>query len=389
VNPNGVEYYNNLINELISHGIQPHVTLTNYDLPQALEDEYGGWIDRKVVKDFTAYAEACFREFGDRVLHWTTVNEPNVFAQGGYDQGFGPPKHCSAPYGVTNCTRGNSSSEPYLVVYHVLLSHASAARLYKNNYQGVQRGLIGIGMFAFGYFPLTDSKEDAIAVQRARDFVNGWIAHPLIYGDYPSTMKKIVGSRLPAFTDDESQLVKGSVDFIGMIHYFTIYIKDNSSSLNLEERDYSLDMGIELIFERGNSSADRPPNIGPEGLEGALQYMKEAYENIPIYIYENGQSSRHNSSLEDTSRVEYLRAYIGSVLNALRNGSNVRGYFVWSFLDVFELFDIQSTFGLYYVDFNGPDFRRYPKLSAHWYSHFIKGGSANALDTKTKLAASF
>ncbi|CAB4283639.1 unnamed protein product [Prunus armeniaca] len=137
VNPKGVQYYNNLIDELISNGIQPHVTLHHSDLPQALEDEYGGWVGREIVKDFTAYADVCFKIFGDRVLYWTTMNEPNIFSLGGYDIGILPPQRCSAPFGV-NCSRGNSSVEPYIVAHHLLLSHASAARLYKKKYQNIK-----------------------------------------------------------------------------------------------------------------------------------------------------------------------------------------------------------------------------------------------------------
>ncbi|KAL7217180.1 hypothetical protein ACSBR1_028984 [Camellia fascicularis] len=104
------------------------------DVPQVLEDEYGGWLSRKMVGDFIAYAEVCFREFGDRVLHWTTVNEGNVFVIGGYDIGGIPPQRCSAPFGI-NCSKGNSSTEPYIAAHHILLAHSSAARLYKQKYQ--------------------------------------------------------------------------------------------------------------------------------------------------------------------------------------------------------------------------------------------------------------
>ncbi|PON55269.1 Glycoside hydrolase [Parasponia andersonii] len=155
-------------------GIQPHVTLVNYDHPQALEDEYGGWVSRKMVKDFIQYADVCFREFGDRVQYWTTVNEPNIFGDGSYDTGIAPPRRCSPPFGVTNCSRGNSSTEPYMVVHHILLAHASVVRLYRKNYQARQHGFIGLTVYAYFSVPFTEAKEDIIATQRANDFLFGW-----------------------------------------------------------------------------------------------------------------------------------------------------------------------------------------------------------------------
>ncbi|XP_042987666.1 hydroxyisourate hydrolase-like isoform X3 [Carya illinoinensis] len=376
VNPKGLEYYNNLIDELVSHGIQPHVTLHNYDLPQALEDEYGGWVSREIVIDFTSYAEMCFREFGDRVFYWSTINEPNVYVLGGYDQGFTPPQRCSPPFGVFPCSKGNSSSEPYTAAHNILLAHASAARLYMTKYKDKQHGFIGLSIYAWWLAPLTDTKEDAIATQRAIDFHVGWFLDPLVFGDYPTTMKQNVGSRLPAFTNLESKLVKGSFDFIGLIHYNNMYVRDRCSSLKMEYRDYDLDAAIELIRKFTNQLYFTKFPIAPWGLRGVLEYVKQVYGNPPIYIYENGQRMKRNSTLDDISRVKYMHGYIGGVLDALRNGSNTRGYFAWAFMDVFELLDgFGSSYGLYYVDLDDPDLRRYPKLSAKWYSQFLKGES--------------
>ncbi|KAK4587621.1 hypothetical protein RGQ29_018863 [Quercus rubra] len=372
VNPKGFQYYIKLINELISHGIQPHVTLHHTDLPQALEDEYGGWVSRKIVKDFTAYADVCFRKFGDRISYWTTMNEANVFVLEGYDTGFLPPQRCSPPYGG-NCSTGNSSTEPYMAAHHILLAHASAARLYKKRYQDKQHGVIGLNVFSYWFIPLTNSTEDKIATQRANDFYLGWFVDPLVFGDYPQTMKKIVGSRLPSFTYAESSQVKGSFDFIGVNHYITIYVNDNTSSLNMEDRDVLADMAVQFTRIRNDTSIFEYP-IAPWGLQGILEYIKQFYGNPPVYIHENGQRTRRNSTLEDWPRVKYLQGYIGSLLDALRNGSNTRGYFTWSFLDLFEMLDgYESSYGLYFVDLDDPDLKRQPKLSAHWYSNFLKG----------------
>lgn len=316
VNVKGLQYYNNLINELIKNGIQPHATLHHYDLPQTLEDEYGGWLNREIVKDFTAYADICFREFGDRVLYWTTVNEANVFVLGGYDLGFEPPQRCSAP-SPFNCSKGNSSTEPYLAAHNILLAHAAVAKLYKKKHQEKQHGLVGFNLFNYWFVPLTNTTEDIIAVQRANDFYFGWFMHPLVYGDYPRSMKENAGSRLPAFTSSESKQVKGSFDFIGLNFYNTMSVKDQPSSLEMEHRDPAADMAIELIPFPHNASKFEF-SVTPWALKGLLEYVKEAYGNPPIYIHENGQRTRQNSSLEDWPRVKSLNAYIGSVLDAIR-----------------------------------------------------------------------
>ncbi|XP_050203990.1 beta-glucosidase 11-like [Mercurialis annua] len=377
VNPKGIEYYNNLIDELISNGIQPHVTIYHYDHPQALEDEYRAWLSPNIVKDYTAFADVCFREFGDRVLHWTTLNEPNVLTFFSYDFGILPPSRCSAPFGF-NCSQGNSSSEPYLATHHLLLAHASAATLYKKKYQAKQHGFIGINLLTAGIKPLTNSKEDLLAASRVTEFFIGLFMDPLTFGDYPDTIKKRVGLRLPSFTNQQSKQIKGSFDFLGFNHYFSLIVKDKSANSESKQRDFLADIAVEMKVADWNITESFEYPISAWGIQHVLEYFKQVYGNPPIYIHENGQRTMRTSSLEDTSRVKYMSAYMGSVLDAIRNGSNTRGYFTWSFLDIFELLGgYEPCFGLYYVDIDDPELKRYPKLSAHWYSHFLKGGKVS------------
>uniref|UniRef100_A0A803L9V3 Uncharacterized protein n=1 Tax=Chenopodium quinoa TaxID=63459 RepID=A0A803L9V3_CHEQI len=370
VNPKGVEYYNNLINELVSHGIQPHVTLLHLDTPQALEDEYGGFIDQRIVyvlsfphlcsnifcckasdidaadcpnsDDFTAYADVCFREFGDRVQYWTTINEANIFVLGGYDTGDSPPGRCS-PTNRSYCMKGNSSTEPYIVAHNVLLAHASTARLYKEKYKAKQHGLLGFSLYLFHYIPASNSTEDALAALRSYDFFIGLFMDPLTYGDYPEIVKKNAGNRLPTFTKNQSELVKGSFDFIGVNFYCVISSKH--TKLKPEPRDYIADIAAEWICQ--------------------LTY--------------------HNVSVNDPSRREYLQILIGAVLDAVRNGSNTKAYFVWSFVDLFELlFTYEKGFGLYYVDYDDPNRSRYPKLSQKWYAGYLRGENVTIDDEESQ-----
>ncbi|KAK8466452.1 hypothetical protein PHAVU_008G097000 [Phaseolus vulgaris] len=320
VNPKGLLFYNNLINELISNGIEAHVTLNHFDLPQSLQDEYGGWVSRRVVKDFTKYAEVCFREFGDRVKYWTTLNEANANVVLGYDTGTMPPQRCS-PSPLTNCSSGNSSTEPYLAAHHMLLAHGSAARVYREKYQGMQHGLIGFNLLLLGFLPQTNSTEDIMAVQRAQDFSIGC----------PGYLQK-------------------------------------------ENRDCLEDVAAKFQLYLPNDITIPEVPITPNVFLRTLDSLRSTYGNIPIFIQENGQQTVHNSPLDDWSRVNYLHAYVGIIVDALRSGLNVKGYFVWSFIDTFEIEGgYELSFGLYYIDMNDPNLRRQPKLSAEWYSNFLKG----------------
>jgi beta-glucosidase len=114
-------------------GIQPFVTLSHYDIPEELEDRYGAWLSAEVQRDFGHLADVCFAAFGDRVKHWATFNEPNVAVRKGYMLGTYPPARCSPPFGA--CSRGDSDAEPYVATHNVVLSHATAAEIYKRKYQ--------------------------------------------------------------------------------------------------------------------------------------------------------------------------------------------------------------------------------------------------------------
>uniref|UniRef100_A0A0D9ZY66 Uncharacterized protein n=1 Tax=Oryza glumipatula TaxID=40148 RepID=A0A0D9ZY66_9ORYZ len=355
VNPKGLQFYNSMINELVKAGIQIHAVLYHIDLPQSLQDEYGGWVSPKVVDDFAAYADVCFREFGDRVAHWTTSIEPNVMAQSGYDDGYLPPNRCSYPFGRSNCTLGNSTVEPYLFIHHTLLAHASAVRLYREKYQAAQKGVVGMNIYSMWFYPLTESAEDIAATERVKDFMYGWILHPLVFGDYPETMKKAAGSRLPLFSDYESELVTNAFDFIGLNHYTSNYTVTWFCLLLLRQ------------FLPGTS-------LDPRGLELALEYLQEKYGNLLFYIQENGSGS--NATLDDVGRIDCLTQYIAATLRSIRNGANVKGYCVWSFMDQYEMFgDYKAHFGIVAVDFGSEELTRQPRRSARWYSDFLKNNA--------------
>lgn len=208
-----------------------------------------------------------------------------------------------------------------------------------------------------------------------------------MFGDYPQVMKKNVGSRLPPFTKVQSELIKGSLDFIGINHYFSVYVNDRP--LDTGARDYKTDMSVNSRGSRtGPPAGQGPPKDAPsdpKGLQLVLEYLKETYGNLPIYVQENDMGSA-DDSLDDTDRIGYLSSYMEGTLKAMRNGANVRGYFAWAFMDLFELLaGYQSRYGLYWVDFADERRPRQARLSARWYSRFLKHNGTTALASRAQV----
>ncbi|XP_029127119.1 cyanogenic beta-glucosidase isoform X3 [Cajanus cajan] len=380
VNRKGIDYYNNLINELLAKGLQPYVTIFHWDAPQALEDEYGGFLSHQIVDDFRDYAELCFKEFGDRVKYWITLNEPGSVTTYGYAYGDQAPGRCS-DWLKLNCTGGDSGTEPYLVGHHLLLAHAAAVKVFKTKYQKSQKGLIGITLDTDWFLPASEKKSDQEAARRALDFSFAWYLDPITKGEYPKSMRVLVGNRLPKFTREEAMQLKGSFDFLGINHYSTSYaahaphlrgLKPTLQTDSLVTETSQID-GKPL----GPIAASDWLCVYPRGIRELLLHIKNQYNNPVIYITENGYDEYNDptlsleESLIDTNRVDYLYRYLYYLQMATKDGVNVKGYFVWSFLDNME-WDSGYTerFGLVFVDFKD-GLKRYMKLSAYWLRNFL------------------
>ncbi|XP_038707791.1 beta-glucosidase 40 [Tripterygium wilfordii] len=383
LNQAGVDHYNNLINALLAKGIEPYVTLYHWDLPQALADRYNGWLSPQIIKDFAVFAETCFQKFGDRVKHWITFNEPHTFAIQGYDVGLQAPGRCSILFRLF-CRAGNSATEPYIVAHNTLLSHAAVVDIYRNKYKRKQHGAVGIAFDVMWYEPASNSTDDIEAAQRAQDFQFGWFIDPLIFGDYPSSMRSRVRSRLPTFSKSEVALLKGSLDFVGINHYTTYYARKNSTNIiNVLLNDSVADSGtITLPFKDGKAIGDRANSIWlyivPDGIRSLMNYIKQKYGNPLVIITENGMDDGNSpftsikDALKDEKRIKYHNDYLTNLLAAIKeDGCNIKGYFAWSLLDNWEwAAGYTSRFGLYFVDYKDK-LKRYPKNSVQWFKKFL------------------
>ncbi|XP_071736616.1 beta-glucosidase 18-like [Rutidosis leptorrhynchoides] len=394
VNPNGIMFYNKILDELVLRGIKPFVTIFHHDIPQELEDRYGSWLSPLMQEDYVHFAETCFKNFGDRVKNWITINEPNLFAQMGYQNGIYPPARCSQPFGY--CSAGNSDIEPLIVMHNLLLAHGKAVRLYRKDYQSEQDGLVGIVLNCIMYEPMTDDDLDKEAANRALAFDIGWVLDPLIFGNYPSEMRKYLGNQLPRFSVAESNYIRDGIDFIGVNHYATLYAKGcihSSSSCSLTG-NRSIKGFVDFSTEKdgvpiGESTGIDVMKVVPRGIGEVIEYLNKRYHNKPTFVTENGYSEPEVQDqvpiiLHDDKRIEFHKAYMSSIAQAIRNGADVRGYFLWTLMDDFEWnHGYLLKFGLYYVD--RKTLNRIPKLSARWYQDFLIN---NTLASNIQLAVS-
>ncbi|XP_049836586.1 myrosinase 1-like [Schistocerca gregaria] len=348
INQAGIDYYNNLINELLANGIQPLVTMYHWDMPQSLQ-YLGGWPNELIVDYFVEHARILFENFGDRVKWWTTFNEPAVFLRG---------------YASANIAPGQNASGigDYLATHAMLKAHARVWHLYDEQYREAQNGSVGI-TYSFGLEPLTNSTEDAEAAERARQFDMGIYAHPIFSaeGDYPAVVRERVDansaaegrprSRLPSFTQEEVDYIRGSADFIGVNHYQTDYVTSGVTGISPSK---TRDSGVITSVSRIDSS----------GFRKSLNWIANEYPGYPIIITENGL--KDFGGRNDVTRINYFADFLGALLEAVNlDGVPVIGYTLWSLMDVLEWDSgFTAKFGVYEVDFSSPNRTRTPKGSA-------------------------
>ena len=323
-----------------------------------------------------------FRLFGDRVKKWITINEPWTLCTISYTVGAFAPGRCSDRQ---VCSKGNSTTEPYTVAHNLLNAHAAVVELYKNKYQRHQKGMIGITLNMDWFEPLKHTRLNIKASKRRHEFSLGWFMDPIVFGSYPRSMERFLGDRLPAFTSEQMKRLKGSYDFIGFNHYSSKYVEHIEppikstgwfSDVHVRQTEYRYPNQQGLIGPQAYSSW---LHSVPWGFRKALKWIRLRYGNPFLYITENGcddpfvPNATFSDMTNDAFRTQYLSGYLTAMDQAIQEGSDIRGYFIWTLMDNFEWASGYSArFGLFYVNYSDPKRTRHPKSSAAFYSNYVK-----------------
>ncbi|KAK7877248.1 hypothetical protein WMY93_032049 [Mugilogobius chulae] len=290
VNPKGVDYYNRLLDGLVSLNVTPVVTLYHWDLPQALQD-VGGWDNQDMIQHFNSYADFCFKTFGDRVKFWITFNDPFSVAWKGYGSGEMPPS-----------LKVNPGQVPYRVGHILLKAHATVYHTYADVYRPAQKGLVSVALNADWYEPLdVNVPRELEAADRAMQFRLGWFAHPIFKnGDYPEAMKYQVGnkseiqrlsaSRLPTFTEEEKSFIRGTADVFCVNHQTTRIAKYSTQQLTPHSYQYDWDVLEEELMQFPQTGIQGPRAV-PWGLRRVLNWIKQEYGDPEVYVTENSMGT--------------------------------------------------------------------------------------------------
>ncbi|KDC55277.1 GH1 family beta-glucosidase [Pseudoalteromonas sp. S3431] len=325
LNPVGVKFYTDILDELKRRNIKAFVTLYHWDLPQHLEDE-GGWLNRQTAYAFEHYVNLITKAFGDRVHSYATLNEPFCSAFLGYEIGIHAPGKVGKEYGRK-------------AAHHLLLAHGLAMSVLKKNSPNTLNGIV---LNFTPCYSLTQSDEDLKATAFADDYLNQWYIKPIIDAQYPDIINQLPLNHQPEILEGDMELISQSIDYLGINFYTRQVYKAHPTDI------------YEPIAPTGPLT-DMGWEIYPQSFTDLLVSLNKTYTLPPIYITENGAAmpdTYNNGEVNDLDRLSYYNTHLNAVHNAIEQGVVIHGYFAWSLMDNFEWAEgYLKRFGIVYVDY--------------------------------------
>ncbi|KAK9832581.1 hypothetical protein WJX81_000662 [Elliptochloris bilobata] len=380
-NAAGLGFYSRLVDALLAAGIEPVVTLYHWDLPQVLQDRYGGFLNEQIVADFTHYATVVFEALGSRVTYWSTFNEPATFCVSGYGSGWHAPS-----------LRDQQGEQGYVWECHnnVLRAHASAVREFRRL---VPNGKIGMNLAVQWSEPRSDSEADRAAAERHMEFELAVWSDPVYRGDWPASVKERNPRGLMTITPELAAALRGSFDMYMLNFYTAKYVYYLSGGWGMA--------GQGVIDAADTFNATNGASIGPEtasswfkevpwAFRKQLKWVSDRYNRPVMWVTENGVAVPDSANellpgvLNDTYRINFYRDYMQAAMAAIsQDNVDIQGYFCWSLLDNWEWTSgFKERFGLVYVDYANNQ-ARHPKQSLAWLSRWF-GLSSGAAQVSTQ-----
>ncbi len=375
VNRRGLDYYSRLVDELLAHQIRPVLTLYHWDLPQELEDA-GGWAARETAERFAEYSAVVARALGDRVGSWTTLNEPWCSAFLGYASGVHAPGRRDAAAALA-------------AVHHLLLGHGRAVAALRAELPSSAE--VGITLNLAAVRSVTSSTPDAEAVRQVDGLANRLFLDPLLRGHYPQdVIADLAGVTDFGFVrDGDHAVIAAPLDTLGVNYYTPMLVAAYDGTGVRQTADgHGAAAGdswpgcdrVQFLAQPGPFTA-MDWRIDATGLRDLLHRIHAEHPGLPLVVTENGAAFDDvvtgEGAIHDEDRIRYLRQHLAVVHDALREGIDVRGYFLWSLLDNFEWsHGYSKRFGIVHVDLATQ--RRLLKDSAHWYRDVIAANGVMA-----------
>jgi beta-glucosidase len=354
-NEKGLDFYDKLVDSLLAKQIEPFVTLYHWDLPLELHKQ-GGWYNRDTVYAFQKFTEAVVKRLGDRVKKWITINEPWIIMITGYILGVHAPGY-RKPY------------SSFKIAHHLLLAHGLALQTIRSLSPDSQVGITNALTPIYSYKLNKEIKQ----VKRANSIVNELWMDPIYKGHYPKEIESSVYSQNKGVTlEEDLKLISAKTDFLGINNYTRMIVR----MLPIPVFNF---LPVKPSY-KGVQFTSMGWEIFPQGINDILCWVREEYNNPDVYITENGVSFIEEPDSEgfinDQNRIQFLKQYLYKVHKSILQGSNVKGYFVWSLMDNLEWHEgYQKTFGIVYIDRKNRGLKRVPKASASWYAELCKNNS--------------
>lgn len=351
INQKGVDFYHRIIDNLIEKGIKPFVTIFHYDIPQYIVEKYNGWESERISDIFRDYAFFLFKEYGDKVKYWITLNQPLRIVQRGYIDGIFPPGY------------KKDYKRAFQVAHNLLLAHGKAVKVFKET---VKNGQIGISNSSIPVYSFSQKKQDIYAAKIADQFFNGWYYVPLFKARYPADLFDILDKNeySPYISEGDMKIISSDIDFWGVNYYSRLIVRYDEKSL----------FKFKIVKPVKGKFSKRGAEVYPDGIKEVVQRIYYDYGKKDIYITENGidlEDKVEDNKINDKERIDYILLHLKKLKEAIDEGTKVKGYFYWTLIDNFEwVKGYTLRFGLIYVD-RKKNLKRIPKESFYFYKNFL------------------